>query len=458
MATQRTRKRQNIEASQEIPPTKNRKTSRSSIKKLPATEIFRNSIAYSEAQADSVPTRPASSDPSHSWHHPPEFWDGRSKVPLCREALDQLDRRTPLRPACSSPAPLLPTLVAQDTKTRPGPAQTRPADLVRFARHGGPDLSDLRGYSSCATARSTPEESGPMRANHTGFEQHLADHGVRPIRDSQEPPTLEEDRAALANQRPSLTPSQFSEGTFRAFRERNVQAMDEADVFAHVIPMITGTWEANQPSAINMVFGNLAPLTDGTLAAPKPDLYYGTAPSQLDPTIRKELSRYIAPSTAANRPILPNFFLEVKGPDGSPGVMMQQICYDGAIGTRAMHSLQNCRESEPTYDGQVYTYSSTYQNDQLQLYEHHATAAPGGQPEYHTTRLGGYSMTHSRETFLEGATAFRNARDLAKQHRDNFIRDANWKLQVGIEATQKSIHKEQDMQRRLHEFEHGGGD
>lgn len=50
---------------------------------------------------------------------------------------------------------------------------------------------------------------------------------------------------------------------------------------------------------------------------------------------------------------------------------------------------------------------------QLQLYAHHITApaVPGGQPEYYVAQLRGSTVTKSRDTFVEGATAFRNARN-----------------------------------------------
>ncbi|KAH7309038.1 hypothetical protein B0I35DRAFT_515389 [Stachybotrys elegans] len=51
--------------------------------------------------------------------------------------------------------------------------------------------------------------------------------------------------------------------------------------------------------------------------------------------------------------------------------------------------------------------------------------APDGRPEYHMTKVRGFDMTDSRETFVQGATAFLNARDLAQRHRDAFIHAAN---------------------------------
>jgi hypothetical protein len=41
------------------------------------------------------------------------------------------------------------------------------------------------------------------------------------------------------------------------------------------------------------------------------------------------------------------------------------------------------------------------------------------------TQLKAYALTSDRETFVKGATAFRTAGDLAKEHRDRFIQAAN---------------------------------
>ncbi|KAF1737842.1 hypothetical protein CRV24_003469 [Beauveria bassiana] len=233
--------------------------------------------------------------------------------------------------------------------------------------------------------------------------------------------------AAIAVPRSSLSPSKFSDGAFKSFRESNARAKDEDDVKADVIPIISGPRQANHLLARNTVFGNLEPLTDGTLAPANPNIYYGGYPDELDRSIREELAGHIIPSTMQDKPMAPNFFMEVKGPDGSTAVATRQARYDGAIKSRGIHSLQNYGREEPQYDGQAYTYSSTYHDGYLKLYAHHVTApiTPGARPEYHMTQAGAYAMTHTRKTFVEGATAFRNVRDLAKRHRDSFIQAAN---------------------------------
>lgn len=80
-------------------------------------------------------------------------------------------------------------------------------------------------------------------------------------------------------------------------------------------------------------------LTDGTLVPGNPDRYFGARPEQLDRQIRDELNDQIIPSTQHDFPMAPNFFLAVKGPDGSASVAKKQACYDGALGARGMHSL-----------------------------------------------------------------------------------------------------------------------
>jgi hypothetical protein len=97
------------------------------------------------------------------------------------------------------------------------------------------------------------------------------------------------------------------------------------------------------------------------------------------------------------------------------------------IGARGLQSLQSHFQDEPVYDSNAYTITSIYHNGQLQMYTTHITppAGPGKRPEYQMDQLGAWALTGSREQFLQGATAFRNGRDLAKEWRDGFISAAN---------------------------------
>ena len=300
--------------------------------------------------------------------------------------------------------------------------KTKPTDLA----------STLPTWPTTKTKKSTPYDRN--------FDLHLTDHRVHPVYSSQEP-DLEEIMAAAALPRPSLSPSDFSDGAFKTFRESNARAKDEDDVLANVIPTILGPYQATHASARNTVFGNLEKLTDGTIVPAKPDIYYGAYLEELSRSVRDELGHHIIPSTMQDKPIAPNFFVEVKGPDGGSGVATRQARYDGALGSRTMHSLQNYGEEEPVYDGNAYTFSSVYHDGHLHLYAHHPTALtmPDRQPEYHMTPLMAFSMVNNRERFVEGTTAFRNIRDLAKRHRDSFIQVANTKASQAETAAGQEV-------------------
>ncbi|KAH7316668.1 hypothetical protein B0I35DRAFT_409844 [Stachybotrys elegans] len=280
---------------------------------------------------------------------------------------------------------------------------------------------------------TTPEISKPKTSPYNrNFDLHLTLHDIHPTWKSRKP-DLEEIKATLAVPRPSLSPSRFSEGEFESFCYRNDQAEDEDSVVANVLPAILGQSQANLHCARNTVFANLEPLTDGTVIAPKPDIYYGAYPDQLAKSTRNELAGHIMPSTMEDKPMAPNFFLEVEGLDGNPAVATRQARYDGAVGSRAMHSLQNYGTEKPQYDGKVYTFSSVYHGGMLQLCAHYVTAptTEGGRPEYHMIRIRGFAMTDSRDTFVEGAGALRNMLDLAERYRSDFIQAANISTSTG---------------------------
>jgi hypothetical protein len=198
-------------------------------------------------------------------------------------------------------------------------------------------------------------------------------------------------------------------------------------VMIDMVPVIAGVRQDNHFSARKTKFGNLEPLTDGTIAPANPDLFYGARPEQLDRQIRDKLSGRIIPSTMEDKPMAPNFYFEAKGPDGSAAVARRQACYDGAMGARGMQSLQSYGQNELVYNNHAHTITSTYHDGQLKMYTTHITspAGPGKPPEYHMTQLNTWGLTGNADTFRQGATAFRNGRDLTKEWRNGFISAAN---------------------------------
>ncbi|KAF5024777.1 hypothetical protein F66182_3155 [Fusarium sp. NRRL 66182] len=342
------------------------------------------------------------------WEYPPEFWDRLSKIELTHRALEEHDRRIKHSSTCSF------ALTSESGGSRSAnPPSTQPASAS--------DKSNKSNKSNKSTAYSR------------NFDQHLTDNNVEPLYSSEEP-DLDGILSTLAQPRPSLSPSKFSDGAFKAFRQNNAIAEDEDDVLANVMPAILGPSTTAHPSGRNTAFGNLEPLTDGTIAPAKPDIYYGSLPEQLSKSVRDRIGQHIIPSSMHDKPLAPNFFVQVKGPDGSAAIATRQARYDGAVGSRAMHSLQNYGREQLQYDGQANTFSTTYHNGQLQIYAHHTTAPINGQgqPRYHMTQVDALAMTGNRDGFIRGATAFRNARDLAKQRRDGFIQAANSRVPATV--------------------------
>jgi hypothetical protein len=194
----------------------------------------------------------------------------------------------------------------------------------------------------------------------------------------------------------------------------------------NVIPIIAGT--NSIPNEGNLPFTNMESIVGKGIVKAVPDFFDGARPGNVDKGVRKDLSQLIIPTKYVDVPVVPNFYLEAKA-CGESSIAQRQALQDGAIGARAMHSLQNHGKEEPMYDGNAYTCSSTYhaRSGTLQLYAHHVTppTEPRGRPEYHMTQMDGYVLIGSRKHFVEGVTAFRNARDFAQRHRDKLIHEAN---------------------------------
>ncbi|OAG34276.1 hypothetical protein AYO21_11558 [Fonsecaea monophora] len=375
---------------------------------------------------------------TYQWHRPPSFWNRLSKVHLSRGALREFDRRT-----SRAEQRALTLHSSINTSSRPGTKSVK-----RFSRHGGPDLSHIRGFAiladqgdamspSNSSRKRSSASSGSGATSKTGkssydpnFEQNLIDGGIYPHNRGSKPNNAKDIRDDMAKPRASLSPSRFGDEDFNAFVDLCDRAGDEATVRAEIISIIAGESRKQYNSAADRQFNHLEPLAED-LPKPVPDLYDGAFPQQINQRVRRDLGKHIIPSNNTSLPAAPNFFLEGKSAGGRADVAKRQACYDGAVGARAMHSLQNYQVVEPIYDGNATSYSATYHQGTatLQLYTHHLTApkAPGEPPECHMTQLDGFQMTGNRETFVKGAAGFRHNRDRAKTDRDNFIERANQK-------------------------------
>lgn len=242
------------------------------------------------------------------------------------------------------------------------------------------------------------------------FQQHLADYNVHVNNWRSKALNATEMQSELAHERASLSPSQFSDSDFEESRRKNEDPALESEVITSVLPILCGNSSIHNQQ--NVLFTELEPITNSGAIQPKPDFFDGACLGDLDQNIRNNegiLSAAI-PTKHPNVPVVPNFFLEVQGPDGNASVAQRQACYDGAYGTRAIHALQNYKETDPIYDGNAYTYSSTYYagTGTLQLYAHHVTAPAtvNERPQYHMTQIDGWQMTGNINSFRRGATVF----------------------------------------------------
>jgi hypothetical protein len=197
----------------------------------------------------------------------------------------------------------------------------------------------------------------------------------------------------MAKPRASLSPSRFSDEDFKAFTRLCNKVGDKATARAEIMSIIAGDSRKKHYYASDRLFNHLEPLADD-LPQPKPDLYDGAYPQQISRSVRRDLGQYIVPCNNTSLPAAPNFFVEGKSEGGRADVAKRQACHDGAVGARAMHSLQNYQVAEPIYDGNANSYSATYHQGTatLQLYTHHLTApkALGEPPECHMTQLDGF--------------------------------------------------------------------
>ncbi|KAL2816799.1 hypothetical protein BDW59DRAFT_182381 [Aspergillus cavernicola] len=355
------------------------------------------------------------------FHPPPLFWDKLSKLWLTKSALREANRRNRI-PSPSQGSPPISHTFAPDFLRNC--SATCLQEISKLSRCGGPDLSDIRNcpapshfcqYSMDPTRSNlkrptTDTETKPKTGSTTvydpHFENHLIDHGVYPPfstypdgTELSEPENLAEIQRRLQIPRSSLALSGSLKQEYTEFRKINHNASDEQLVTKDVLPILEGKQKACSKTGGGHPFKNLAPLTDGTLAMAKPDFYHGASPNQLNPDIRKQLNNQIIPSSQSNRPITPNFFVEAKGHTGA----------------RAMNSLQQFGNessgSMPAYhDGNAYTMVSNNNPDHT---------------DYVMTQIGQWALHGNPRTFQEGITAYRNARDLAKEQRDEFIKQAN---------------------------------
>ncbi|KAF3768609.1 hypothetical protein M406DRAFT_221876, partial [Cryphonectria parasitica EP155] len=315
------------------------------------------------------------------------------------------------------------------------------SDLRRYARNGGPDLTSLRGVrilQPCMWNRTLTDDtsvySKRFSATDSTFERILVRHNI--FSDGhgyhEHVPIVQhansaEIRQRLLASRASLSPSRRDESEYKRFKEANTIALSESKVMSCVVPFFTGQGSGTPiASQENLVFNNLTSLTNRATVDPKPDMYDGATFTQVHAQVQDDLDSLIVPTKHVYAPIAPNYFFEAKSSLGLPHEGKQQITYDIAAGTRAMNALQNYREvSTAPYDGNAYTLGATYHGSgMLKIYAGHMHPGQMG-PETHVTQVKGFDITDDADAYFKGVAAFRNARELAHEFRNDLVESAN---------------------------------
>ena len=267
------------------------------------------------------------------------------------------------------------------------------------------------------------------------FEQHLIDVQTYPDdyyedghQKSRKAANHDEIKLRLRKHQEKFSAATFSEADFEKVRHMLKMPRSESKLMKALLSVLQ--LDDTIPSEQEQRFNNLQPLTEVLLTCATPDFFDGAFAAQIHPGVREKLGKVIQPSTRPELPFVPNFFLEVKrllGGDG--GVLGRQALHNGALGARAMHELRSfgIPDSDRTY-GRADTITAAFiQGSSLKFYSMHygAPDQESGISDKYMYLLAGHSLDDSYESFLAGATAFRNAREWAKERRDDAIAAAN---------------------------------
>lgn len=263
-------------------------------------------------------------------------------------------------------------------------------------------------------SNTTTTSSDRIKATSNLFPQILEDNKI--IIDGD--PSMLADREELRQDRsvrPSLAPSQCSDGEIDDIWDANNHAATEPDIERDVVSAIIGRPRGRRlPHSGNVSWSNMSSMTGNRTVAPQPDLYYGVKVGEVPKVIRDSIGDLIVPSTVPNAPALPHFIMEIKGPTGSLEVVKRQAAHAGAAAAYAAFSLENYGVDNPIYDDNTVVHVWTYTSVPGDL-THYAMRIqrpePDAEPSYHLTLVKTYHITESHEQYRKGVSAFRHCRD-----------------------------------------------
>ncbi|PHH58410.1 hypothetical protein CDD82_3077 [Ophiocordyceps australis] len=207
----------------------------------------------------------------------------------------------------------------------------------------------------------------------------------------------------------------------------NAHAADKAAISHALLRALEGQGINYETDGIQAGFTNLVPLSRGLTAHVSPDFCDGAPREQLHSKLGQQLGGHVMPALEPNVPIVPNFFVEVKGPDETDAVAQSQMCYYMAFGARAIQTLRTVVPPLVIFDNRAYTLGCTYVAGVLKIFASHTAAPADGNsnPRYVTTLVDGFFMLGNSARFYQAITAYRNARSWAERQRNEAITQAN---------------------------------
>ncbi|PHH76528.1 hypothetical protein CDD82_3952 [Ophiocordyceps australis] len=386
-------------------------------------------------------------DPKYRKKRPAEFWDELDPPPLSHVVLREFNDRT-LEKRIEL---LKPKRNARRERIDPSRRQSL---LLRFSRHGGPDLSFLRwggemgspetvaaeivkaakpGYGQYPSVKAKlPSEKSSMFDR--AFAQHLRQHDVilpehqgKGSSKISEPANKSTIIKELDKSRASLTPSKVNTEHLACFKKINDQGTI-ATMSRDALPIVEGTYKGpdRAPPFKAQELNTLTHLTDGTLPPIMPQRAHGSPPAKLHQQLRKDFEHYVCPTIWENDGVVPNFFCELRESTANPDGLQRELGYNLTFGARAIHWLRGYSLGKgKEFDGRAYALGFTLQEGNLTLYAGRVRKNHAGDTGYVVTQLGSWVTSGTVDELRKGIKIYRNARDWADRMRQEVIEDAN---------------------------------
>ncbi|KXS97902.1 hypothetical protein AC579_402 [Pseudocercospora musae] len=280
--------------------------------------------------------------------------------------------------------------------------------------------------SASATATSIDTEVSIKTIHDSRVPLILAENNIYESMPDNKPDNYDDIMRRMAQPRPSLSPSRCLDSVYQEYLAAHDTSTNESAIAEKVVAPFFAP-ASKYTSGRNTTFSELKPITATPIPKPKPDLFIGEHRGTLHPDALKACRDTVVPTKAVHNPVLVNHTLEAKGPYGTGACARTQVTYNGAVGARAMESLQSYATPDVPYpDGRAQTFGASYTDGSMSFYSTHSRSAPwGGGRAYHTYRLAAVATVNSPDDLRKGMTYWRNQMEMAAEERVNLVDRAN---------------------------------